>query len=78
MLAMLAPAADGPVETVEVAEPSGSILPLENGIVARRTLLRQIDSAERILKKEVPDKVVVLGGDCLVDLAPFSQRAVGR
>lgn len=72
LLAMLAPAADGPVETVEVTEPNGSVLPLENGIVARRTLLRQIDSAERILKKEVPDKVVVLGGDCLVDLAPFA------
>jgi arginase len=61
---MLAPAAYGPVATVEVAEPDGFTLPLENGIVARSTLLRQIDSA--------PDKIVVLGGDCLVDLAPFA------
>lgn len=72
LLAMLAPAANGPVATVKVAEPDGSKLPLENGIVARDTLLRQIGSAEEILRKEMPDKIVVLGGDCLVDLAPFA------
>lgn len=72
LLAWLAPEATGPVATVEVAEPDGSKLPMEDGIVARRVLLRQLDSAEQILKREAPDKVVVLGGDCLVDLAPFA------
>jgi arginase len=72
LLAWLAPAASGPVATVEVAEPDGSKLPMEDGIVARSVLLYQLDSAEQILKKEAPDKVVVLGGDCLVDLAPFA------
>lgn len=68
LLAMLAPAANGPVATVEVAEPDGSTIPLENGIVARSTLLRQIDSAKQILKKEVPDKVVNerYGGDLAI------------
>ena len=72
LLTMLAPSASGPIATVEVAEPDGGALPLENGIVARSALLRQIDSAEQILKRHAPDKVVVLGGDCLVDLAPFA------
>ena len=72
LLAWLAPTASGPVATVEVAEPDGSRLPVEDGIVARNVLLRQLSSAEQILKKEAPDKVVVLGGDCLVDLAPFA------
>jgi arginase len=65
-------AASGPVATVEVAAPDGSKLPMEDGIVARSVLMRQLNSAEQILKKEAPDKVVVLGGDCLVDLAPFA------
>lgn len=72
LLAWLAPAASGPVVTVEVAEPDGSKLAPEGGIVARSALLRQLDAAEQILKRETPDKVVVLGGDCLVDLAPFA------
>jgi arginase len=72
LLAWLAPAASGPVATVDVPEPDGSKLSLEDGIVARGVLLRQLDSAEQILEKEAPDKVVVLGGDCLVDLAPFA------
>src|SRR5262245_12871949 len=72
LLAMLAPAANGPVATVEVAMPDGSPLPMEDGIVARTALIRQIASAERILEQEQPEKIVVLGGDCLVDLAPFA------
>ena len=72
LLAWLAPAASGPAATVEVVEPNGSKLPVEDGIVARSVLLRQLNSAEQILSKEAPDKVVVLGGDCLVDLAPFA------
>src|SRR6516165_4655253 len=59
LLAWLAPAASGPVATVEVAEPDGSKLPIEDGIVARSVLLRQLSSAEQILKKEAPDKLVV-------------------
>jgi len=72
LLAWLAPAATGPVATVEVAEPDGVRLAREDGIVARSVLLQQLDRAEQILRMETPDKVVVLGGDCLVDLAPFA------
>jgi arginase len=52
---LLAPAANGPVATVEVAEPNGSKLVREDGIVARGVLLQQIDRAEQILGKEAPD-----------------------
>ncbi|GLS19676.1 hypothetical protein GCM10007874_26930 [Labrys miyagiensis] len=61
LLAWLAPAANGLVATVEVAEPDGSKLMREDGIVARGALLQQLDRAEQILGKEAPDKVVVLG-----------------
>lgn len=72
LLAWLAPKAGGPEATVDIPEPDGSALPLEDGIVARGALLKQADRAAHILEQEAPDRVVVLGGDCLVDLAPFA------
>jgi arginase len=72
LLAWLAPAAQGPVEEVPVIEPDGQPLPLEGGIVGRAALLRQLRGARQLIDKHQPDRLVVLGGDCLVDLAPFA------
>lgn len=72
LLAWLAPAAQGPVEEVPVIEPDGQPLPLEDGIVGRAALLRQLRGARQLIDKHQPDRLVVLGGDCLVDLAPFA------
>ena len=70
---LLAAAASGPLETVEVAEPDGSKLPTEDGIVARSILLRQLGSAEQILKRRCRiESSFWLGGDCFVSLAPFA------
>jgi arginase len=80
LLAWLAPPTSGAVATVEVDPPTDAELPLERGIVARTALLRQIVSAERIIQEHSPDLIVVLGGDCLVDLVPFaylSERYAG-
>ncbi|OLS62844.1 arginase family protein [Pseudomonas putida] len=72
LLAWLAPAAQGPVEEVPVIEPDGQPLPLEDGIVGRAALLRQLRGARQLIDKHQPDRLVVLGGDCLVDLAPLA------
>jgi arginase len=72
LLAWLAPEANGPVATVEIDPPAAAELAVENGITARSTLLRQLDSAEALIAKHAPDRIVILGGDCLVDLAPFA------
>jgi arginase len=72
LLEWLAPAHSGPQEKVDVPETDGSPLALENGIVARSTLLAQTAQARLLIDKHRPDRVVVLGGDCLVDLAPFA------
>ncbi|WP_449433356.1 arginase family protein [Pseudomonas putida] len=72
LLAWLAPAAQGPVEEVPVIEPDAQPLPLEEGIVGRAALLRQLQGARQLIDKHQPDRLVVLGGDCLVDLAPFA------
>lgn len=72
LLAWLAPAPSGPVATVPVDAPTDSPLELEDGIVGRAVLLRQADSAAGILRDQAPDRVVTLGGDCLVSLSPFA------
>jgi arginase len=72
LLAWLAPPANGPVETVEVAPPGDAPLPIEEGIVGRSALLAQLRSARECIERHQPDRIVVLGGDCLVDLAPFA------
>ena len=72
LLDWLAPAASGPVEEVTVPPPSGEPLPLEHGLVARNALLAQLRQARALIDKHQPDRLVVLGGDCLVDLAPFA------
>ena len=73
LLAWLAPAASGPVETVPVPEPKpGETLEAENGILGRAALLRQARAARQAIEKHRPDRIVTLGGDCLVDLAPMA------
>ena len=72
LLNWLAPEAAGPVEQIAVPQPDGAALRAEDGIVARRALLDQARDARRLIDKHRPDRLVVLGGDCLVDLAPFA------
>ncbi|CAM3232272.1 arginase [Pseudomonas floridensis] len=72
LLAWLAPQTDGPVEHVPVAGPDARALPLENGIIARNALLTQLEQARQLIDRHQPDRLVILGGDCLVDLAPFA------
>jgi arginase len=73
LLSWLAPPASGPVETVPVPEPEpGRTLAVENGILGRKALLRQARAARAAIEKHRPDRIVTLGGDCLIDLAPIA------
>ena len=47
-------------------------LTVEKGIFAREVLLEQVGAAEKIIEKHKPDRVIVFGGDCGVELAPFA------
>ena len=73
LLAWLAPVANGPVETVPVPEPKpGETLEVENGVLGRAALLQQVRAARQAIEKHRPDRIVTLGGDCLIDLAPMA------
>ncbi|GHB34598.1 arginase family protein [Salinicola rhizosphaerae] len=72
LLDYLSPASTGPREVINVDAPTDDELPLENGIRGRQALLRQLSDAEDAIARHQPERLVVLGGDCLVDLAPFA------
>ncbi|WP_197283925.1 arginase family protein [Rhizobium acidisoli] len=73
LLSWLLPPSDGPDETVPVPSPGGpGSLRMEDGILAKTALLEQVRSARRAIEKHRPDKILTIGGDCLVDLAPIA------
>lgn len=72
LLNWLAPPHTGPSEEVPVHAPSEERLPVIDQIVDKTHLLEQADAARSIIDRHQPDRLIVLGGDCLVDLAPFA------
>jgi len=71
MLAWLAPETSSPVVRVPVA-PVSQTFEIENGIRARGEILTELDSARRLIQQHDPDRMAVIGGDCLADLEPFA------
>lgn len=72
LLEWLAPSHDGPEETIDVPEPEGKSLEIEDGIRGRKPLLTQARAAREAIGAHDPDRIVALGGDCLIDLAPIA------
>ncbi len=72
LLRWLAPHHDGPEETVVVPEPDGRVPAMDHGIKSRAALLFQARAARVAIERHQPERIVTLGGDCLVDLAPIA------
>ena len=72
LLRWLAPVHEGPEETVPVPAPLGESLEIERGIKARTALLSQARAARAAIERHQPERIVTLGGDCLIDLAPMA------
>jgi arginase len=45
--------------------------PITNGIKGEKEVLEGIRDAQKKLEQENPDKVITIGGNCIVSLAPF-------
>ena len=72
MLSMLAPKSDNQIErTVSVAAPTGAELREENGVVEQSATFANVTNAKKIIADEQPDRIITLGGNCLVSQAPF-------
>ncbi|GAA2026717.1 arginase family protein [Agromyces tropicus] len=65
---------DGPTARVEV--PMGDEgLELRDGIEAKDAVVAQLGRALDVLADHAPDRVLTLGGDCAVSVAPFTALA---
>ena len=42
----------------------------ENGVTAQSIVAENVDQTMAIIQEEKPDKIITLGGDCLVSKAP--------
>ncbi|MEZ2128927.1 MULTISPECIES: arginase family protein [unclassified Sinorhizobium] len=72
LLSWLLPRSDGPEETIPVPPPGDGTLSTEDGIIAKSALLEQARAARSAIERHQPDRVLTIGGDCLVDLAPVA------
>lgn len=72
LLSWLAPKNDYQKEVkLDIEEPKNEDLVKENGVVAQSMVKRNVSMAAKVLKEELPDKIITFGGSCLVSQAPF-------
>lgn len=60
-----------PLIKVAIAPPDGEKKVVSNGIFAEDEVLAGIRDAKAKIDSERPDKIITIGGNCLVSLAPF-------
>ena len=73
---IIAPKVDGPTCEVPInTDQSAEALKDEKGIHARKTILNHLNAAMKIMNEQNPERILVLGGECSVCLAPFSYTA---
>ena len=72
LLHWLSPKTCSPLHIISVPEFNPNMTEPKEGLLYRQQLLSQHDEAWAVLEKEQPDHIVVFGGDCLVDQAPFA------
>ena len=63
---------DQPLIHVPVQAYDGTPLENENGMNGRQQLLEQLKVAHHLIEAHQPDRVIMFGGDCLVEQAPFA------
>ncbi|WP_205426541.1 hypothetical protein [Helicobacter suis] len=59
------------VYKVDIAPPSKETYKTTEGIYAKEIVFAGIQKVEEILREVNPDKIITLGGNCLVSQAPF-------
>ncbi len=74
VLAAVLPPGDGPTAAVPVAMDDTG-LELGEGIEAKEIILTQLARALEVIREHDPARIVTLGGECAVSVAPFSELA---
>lgn len=60
-----------PLVKVEITPPDGTDKKITDGIYAKDEVLAGIQDAMAKIEAENPDKIITIGGNCMVSLAPF-------
>lgn len=60
-----------PLLKVEIAPPDGKERCVSDGIYAKDEVIAGIKQAHRVLETAKPDKIITIGGNCIVSQAPF-------
>ncbi|OOF57601.1 arginase [Rodentibacter myodis] len=60
-----------PLIRVNIAEPSGEQYPITDGIYAKEQVISGIKNAMEAIEMEQPDKIITIGGNCIVSQASF-------
>lgn len=60
-----------PLIKVDISEPDGKERSVKNGVYAREEVTAGIRDAMEKIEKENPDRIITVGGNCLVSQAPF-------
>jgi arginase len=74
VLAAVRPVATGPTAVVPVAMDDAG-LDLREGIEAKEVVLAQLARALEVIREHDPARIVTLGGECAVSVAPFAALA---
>ena len=78
LLEFLAPPSSGPTEHITTAsiDPTApDSLASQDGVVAKTAVLSDLAQASKTIAEHAPDRIVTLGGDCLVSLPSFTYLA---
>lgn len=60
-----------PIIKVEITPPVGKERTVLDGIYGKDEVIAGIKNATEKIEKENPDKIITIGGNCLVSQAPF-------
>jgi arginase len=74
VLEAVLPPHDGPTATVPVETGDVGLTKLD-GIEAKRAVVDQLGRALEVIQQHSPARIVTLGGECSVSVAPFSELA---
>lgn len=72
LLAHILPAnKNQPLLKVDIAQPNGQVHEVIDGIYAKDAVIAGIKKATEVIKTAKPDKIITIGGNCIVSQAPF-------
>lgn len=72
LLAHILPINDNqPLIKVKITPPDGEEKSITDGIYAKKEVLAGIREAVKKIDEEKPDRIITIGGNCIVSLAPF-------